>query len=215
LKQIFKKILTQCPSVFVKPIDGAGGVGHQKIGENTLSNVEKIDFTKDYIIQETLVQHDYISSIYPNCINTIRVITYRKGDEVYFPSCHFLMGLGNAILSNNPNESIGVAYDINTGKLGNIGYTTFQNGGRYFREHPDTKFKFEGASLLFSKEIKEILSEVALLFDQEIIGWDIALTQDGPSILEGNCAPGLSTLQINNRGLKSNPLYCEIFQDYL
>src|SRR5690625_5259856 len=51
LKQIFKKILTQCPSVFVKPIDGAGGVGHQKIGENTLSNVEKIDFTKDYIIQ--------------------------------------------------------------------------------------------------------------------------------------------------------------------
>src|SRR5699024_1374983 len=108
---------------------------HQRIDAHSLRKVENIDIKNDYMIQETLKQHQYISKIFPNCINALRVITYRKGDEILFPSAHFVMGVGNAQLANGSMGSIIIPYNIEKDMLGKIGYTNFAAGGRTFYEH--------------------------------------------------------------------------------
>jgi len=216
LKTLIGNQLKTVPDLFVKPSKSSQGKGIQRIKKDTLNKVSEIDFSKDYIIQETLRQHKSISKISPNCVNSLRVITYRKGNKTLIPSCHFVMGVGNDFLANGNFGSIRIAYNIDTNTLSKVGYKGFKFGGTSYSAHPDTHFKFEGKGLIFPKEVKEIVTKAAsLVFEDELIGWDIAFSNKGPCILEGNHSPGMTFPQIYSKGLLKNTSYLEIFNEFL
>lgn len=213
VKEVIQDVLKVYPSVFIKQVDSEGGKGVFKIEKKNINDIDNIILENNYIIEESLTQHEEIARINPYCINTLRVITFREGNKVYFPSCFFRMGVGTSFIDNGSSGGIFINYDIHTNKLGKVAYNLFENGGKSYYKHPGTGYEFNGKSLIFSEEIKNILSNASLLFNRQMIGWDIAYTPDKPVIIEANDNPHVRMMQITSKGLNANPIYKKIFAD--
>lgn len=215
LRQALEETLEVYSSVFIKQADGLGGKSDFKVSKKNLNVLDKLNLNYNYIIEETLIQHPYISSINPGCVNTLRVHSYREGNNLYFPTCYLRMGVSNSFVDNVSSGGLFITYDIYKNELNNVAYRLFEFGGQSFFEHPDTGFKFEGKQLIFAEDIIKIITRAALLFEKKLIGWDIAFTQDGVVIVEGNHNPHVPLMQISAKGLLAEPIFKKVFQKYI
>lgn len=213
LKKELLDLLDIYDDYFLKESKSQGASGIYKVSR---SNIEKIPLSldKNYLIEESIVQHPELNLINPDCINTLRVITYKKNDVVKIASCFFRMGIQGASVDNASAGGVFVSYDIHTNQLGKMGYKKFKYGGQSFFKHPDTKFEFEKKNLPYPNHVIELVKKAASLIDLEMIGWDIAYTEKGPLIIEGNDNPAIDSLQVANRGVLHNPVYKKAYQGY-
>lgn len=210
----FSRIIDSHPSLFVKQIDSYGGNGIFKINNTNIQDVsQKINLNNDYIIEETLTQDKELSKINPSCINTLRVMTYRDGNNVSIPSTFLRMGIGNVYVDNASAGGIFINYDLNQNKLDKTAYSLFEYGGKSYNRHPDTNFIFEDKNLIYPEKVKDVITKAALLFDRPVVGWDIAYTPTGPVIIEGNENPHIMMIQITCKGILSNDLYKSMFKN--
>ena len=70
-------------------------------------------------------------------------------------------------------------------------------------QHPDNGLVFEGFEIPFFKEAVEMAKDLhSKLYRIHSIGWDIAITPDGPVFIEGNSLWEISLIQTANGGLK-------------
>ncbi|HLW13898.1 MAG TPA: sugar-transfer associated ATP-grasp domain-containing protein [Flavobacteriaceae bacterium] len=203
-------------SVFIKQTDTSGGSSVFKVNKGDAFNVESLSMSKDYIIEQTLIQHEALNQVNPNSINTLRVVTFKLGEQVVIPECMFRMSKGTSYLDNASAGGIFISYDIESNKLGATGYQLFKNGARSFTKHPLSNFVFKDASLPFNEEVKTLVTKAARSYSHiDSIGWDIAYTHNGPVILEGNDSPHIVMMQIASHGLLNNTIYREVFKKYL
>jgi len=64
--------------------------------------------------------------------------------------------------------------------------------GNVFPEHPTTKEKIVGFKVPLFKEAVELVKKAAKIAPEVgYVGWDVAISVDGPVIVEGNCYPGI------------------------
>lgn len=216
IKYELEKLLDRCGSLFIKPTDGIGGKGILKVNKGERISLEDLSIDKDYIIEQTLVQAEELNQINPFCINTLRVVTVRLGGKIVIPNCFLRIGRGEAYVDNASLGGVFVTYDIDENKLGSTAYQLFKNGAKSFSRHPVSNFIFKGASLPFNDEVRSLVTNAAESFeDIDLIGWDVALTQDGPVIIEGNDNPHIVGMQITSQGLLNNNIYKEIFKEYM
>lgn len=212
VKEIATNILKTKESVFFKPVGTSGGDGIVKLNLHNLDEqLLKINLQQDYIIEETLIQHDVLSAINPNCINTLRIFTFRKENQILVPGSFLRMGVGESFMDNTSQGSIFITYDIDSNQLSKVAYNHFRYGGESFFEHPDTNFIFDNRPLVYPDKIKSLVQEAALLFETPLLGWDIAFTPNGPKVIEVNHNPGVIGMQISMRGVLSNPIFKEVY----
>lgn len=77
-------------------------------------------------------------------------------------------------------------------------------GGKVIHEHPDSGFTFEGFKVPYFKEAcEEVLKGVKVIPDR-FIGWDVAITPNGPVIIEANNGPHLPSVEMGYGGLLQN-----------
>ncbi|WP_158868834.1 sugar-transfer associated ATP-grasp domain-containing protein [Maribellus comscasis] len=203
---------TKAEKLFMKPTMGLGGKGIMVFNKNKIFTDEEgnqlsAEFIKktlgkkdNYLVQEGLIQHEEINKIYPKSINTIRAYTEVKNGEAKFLFALLRMGHGGKQIDNASQK--GYVCRINPEKGELASYAT----SRLFEKtdhHPDTNFKFDGYKIPFWDEIKDFVL-VAAQKNESIgyVGWDIAYTKDGPSVIEINAAPGLHSLQENFGGVR-------------
>src|SRR5690606_29801636 len=130
-------------------------------------------------------------------------------------SCFFRMGTGESYVDNGSSGGIFIDYDIYDNKLAKKAYRLFDYGGESFEKHPTTGFVFKGKELPYSRDVVDLVTMAAKLFPElEIVGWDIAYTNEGPVILEGNDNPHIVMMQIGCKGLKNNKIYKDLFKPY-
>src|SRR5699024_8427368 len=122
---------------------------------------------------------------------------------------------GGNIIDNGSSGGLFVPLNIEKWELIGDGKSYLKSGGKTFKFHPDTHQSFDQFSIPYNKEISELVKTVAKLFSNNFIGWDIALTKEGPMIIEGNDGPHLIMAQMACDGFKNHPKYKEIFADYL
>lgn len=200
-------------SLFIKRIDTYGGSDIFKINKKNLSTIKNINLEYDYLIDETIEQHNKLNEINPNCINTLRVNTFRNlNGEIIICNCQLRLGVGDAWVDNSTAGGITLIYDIDANKLNKRAYSLYRQGGKTFLQHPSTKFVFENKSLPFSEDIKLLVKKTALLFDTPIIGWDIAYTKNGPIVIEGNDNPSVMLMQVPEKGIIEREIFREIFK---
>ena len=210
-------------SVFIKSNEGYGGFHSFKFDSNTITDTcetEKLFNLlqhMDFIVQETIVQHDVIDRIYPHSLNTIRVLAYtdhpKKSIEVL--GAYIRFGCGGMIVDNGSSGGIRVPVNVSNWTLQKTGITSFKYGGRHYDVHPDTGFKFEGLVIPFNDKIENIICRTALLFDNRYVGWDVAITNTRPIIIEGNQNPHVIMAQYACNGMKNHPGFRKIFNGYL
>ena len=186
---------------FLKKTDGecADGVFHITSAEQLKTFSFK---TGKYILQERLIQHPAMNKLWDGAINTCRICTLYDGKCVSILSSVLRVGTSVSAPVDNwahGGISVGVHED---GSLVEYGVYKPGYGGKAY-EHPDTHIRF--SDFVIPEYDKAIdLCKRAHLALKEIpaIGWDIAITPDGPTIIEGNDNWEISLMQASNHGLK-------------
>ncbi|WP_394917633.1 sugar-transfer associated ATP-grasp domain-containing protein [uncultured Robinsoniella sp.] len=188
---------------FIKDIDGecASCVLHIKDYEDYLKKKKIIDKGK-FIIQQKVVQSREMNVINPLAINTLRVVTINKNGEPYVLSA--LLRVGTQETGNVDNWAKGgLAIGIKeTGYLKKYGFYKPGHGGKT-NVHPDTNIEFEKFKIpLYQEALNAACEAHRHFYGIRSIGWDIAITEDGPDFIEGNDNWEISLMQACNKGLK-------------
>lgn len=171
-------------------------------GRETAASSLQAQMDGKYIIQERLVQHPEMNRLYPHAVNTLRLITLRQGDEIELVSGTFRMGAGGNPWDNWSSGGIGVGMNIETGRLNREGM--FRScGSGMISEHPETKVRFETFEIPFYRKAAEMVKELhAFFYGVHSIGWDVAIAEKGPSIIEGNNSWCIGFQQIHDSSIK-------------
>lgn len=185
----------------IKPLSGMGGHGIEIVVLK--SRFESGEKLREYclknklLIEELIPQHEALNKIFPNAINTARIITL-KGKCI---GAALRMGVGEANVDNAHSGGIFAEIDIDKGTIvgGAMQYTNER-----FASHPTTGTRLDGYEIPFWSECKAMVEEASRLVpDVYLIGWDVAVTPDGPTLVEVNTHPGLTAVQApNGHGLK-------------
>ena len=65
--------------------------------------------------------------------------------------------------------------------------------------HPDTDLRFKGIEIPFWDRCCRLCLQAAGLFPQlPLVGWDLAITPEGPVIMEGNHRPATDFFQLSD-----------------
>lgn len=224
-KSLLKELVnhSKSQSLFIKPIDGLGGHNAFKIDEGEIQNESKISKIFETIrnssclFQETLNQHDQVNNIYSKSINTIRVHSYydKNNNTVEIVSALMRFGSQGNVVDNGSAGGLFVSVDHENWKLIGAGKSYLRTGGKTFPSHPDTGTIFNGKEIPFGEEIHSIIDKVARQFSSPFVGWDVAITQNGPVIVEGNGDPHLIMAQMACGGFRNHPRYSQLFAEYL
>ena len=141
--------------------------------------------------------------INPASLNTLRIVTINKGENTYVLSS--LLRIGTAKTGNVDNWAAGgLAIGINDdGYLKKYGFykPTF---GLKTDIHPDTNVVFTEFAVPMYKEACNLACKAHKVFyDVRAIGWDIAISKDGPIFVEGNDNFEISLQQACDKPLKA------------
>jgi hypothetical protein len=156
---------------------------------------------KGYIVQPRLVNHRDIADLSNGSLSTVRVMTCRneRGDyEV--TNAAFRMAQGTASVVDNFHAG-GILAKVNilTGILGRAtdGALALGPGTGWCERHPDTGGQILGRTLPHWDQVLDLVRRAhgTAFADHVVIGWDVAILDDGPRLVEGNKGPDLDLLQ--------------------
>lgn len=196
----FKKFVAGKENVFAKKHNSFGGDGVTKIelaGEDLKVLFNQLYNDKQYLIEDTLVQNEYLDWINPKAVNNVRLVTLLKDGEVYV--------IFKTLRINAGSEEVISCHDIymTLDDEGNILGNVVDDECNIYKKHPVTGFKFKGAKIPHMDKALELVKNAARLVpEMRWIGWDVAITEDGAAIIEGNNYPsfGLHQFYLLNDG---------------
>src|SRR5690554_2600345 len=127
-----------------------------------------------------------MKAIHPSSANTLRIITIvNKHKEVAIIASHLRMGRGGIVVDNASAGGIFSFVNLSNGKLGEYAYNSFNT--EKYKEHPDTKVKFENFVIPHWEKLTTYAKKLATVNNNvNFVGWDIAITERGFELVEGN-----------------------------
>jgi len=180
--------------VFAKKPTGESGYGVSKIivgEEDTKKLYDKLVSLDQTLIEQAIIQSKEANEINANVVNSFRVVTLLK-DGIPHVLC-------NGIRTNqDKNPVIGATNDLyfTMGEDGKIASNVIDDFANVYEVHPLNGKRFKDIQLNGIKEAFEMCKEASLRIPQvRIIGWDVALTDDGPILIEGNEYTGFGFMQ--------------------
>jgi hypothetical protein len=220
--------------VFVKPLDQSGGSGAQAwdavdgglmqsvtTGEKLTASelIARLSTThRTFIIQKRLKNHDAIRDLSNGALATVRLMTLVNEHGVYEATqAAYRMAIGsNRLVDNFHAGGIVAKIDVATGVLGPASDIGLRPDIGWCSKHPDTGAQIEGRQLPFWAETVALACRAHAAFaPRVIVGWDIAITNDGPVIVEGNRGPDVDLVQRSHRGPLGTTRFAEILIHHL
>lgn len=175
--------------LFCKPRSAECGKGIEKVDTSEFEGFEKLyeylTTHNFYNIEECVIQHHEMDVLYPKAVNCMRIITL-VGDDGKPHLIYIVqkMGYNGRFLDNNGLFS---PVDPETGKMKYPAHSGDTLKGIIYEEHPDTHTKIPGFKLPYVKEAVAMCLEAATVVPEvRYVGWDVAITENGPVIIEGN-----------------------------
>lgn len=180
--------------IFQRTADGFTDTDKKIFNVTNIYNMMRTEQRFDsFVIQERLRNHPEIRRLSPSeFLQTVRVTTFidRNG------CCRILFAFFKLIGSNNITDNFGdgrngnmlAAVRTDNGRLEPAVITAPDGKGAiYFQKHPFTNIEFESFEIPFWADIIALAKKTAVQFlPLRTIGWDIAVTSEGPKIIEGN-----------------------------
>ena len=195
-------------AIFFRPIGLYGGEGCFKLDRENMGKQLKAEYDNlmsgDYTHTAPIRQHPAIDKIHPHSINTLRILTFLNGDSVNVVSSFMRIGVGDSVVDNASSGGLFIGIYQEKGTLKRKGYRDLKFGGDELTRHPDSGFEFQNFKIPFFKSALELAIKAATHIADIIIGWDIAITTTGPTIIEGNERPDLFMSDVAYGGLLKN-----------
>ena len=145
---------------------------------------------KEPLLFETLVvQNSQMAALNKSSVNTIRFMTtlYPDGNAKTIAAFIKIGRAGSCVDNAGSGGNVDGAVDIETGRIFNAIEFNGWRRKRPITRHPDSNIKVDGMIIENWTEIRSKVEEFqkALPF-VKAAGWDIALTPDGPYVIEVN-----------------------------
>lgn len=177
-----------------KPSDGEGGDGIRLfdggIAPDALARA--LPANGSYVVQHRVAAHPDLAGLADFALPTVRVVTILNeagAPEVVSATfrCAAVEGAG---VDNMKAGGLIVPVDLDTGTLGvaRKGY-----GGGDYPAHPVSGVPIAGRVLPEWPGVQALVrrAHAEAFADYRLIGWDVAMTPDGPLLIEGNGKPGV------------------------
>ena len=173
-----------------KPLEGSSGQGIQKFTpddwqdpEAFLARLLREDIG---ILEEMVIQHPRMASLCPTSVNTCRIATL-LGDKQQGIVYAFLRIGNGKVMDNVDCGGMAARIDLESGMLLTVGA---DKAGNRYEKHPMTGTSIIGFQIPFWEEAKAMCLEAAQIVPQlRFVAWDVAITEKGPTFIEGNSFP--------------------------
>lgn len=145
------------------------------------------------VVEECLVQAKEMAALHPQSVNTIRYASFFDDGKLTRMFAMLRMGCGESRIDNAGMGGIVTSVDVETGIAKTNGN---RENGEQYEKHPDTNITIKGFQVPRWDELSALIEElVRVVPGQKFIGWDMALTDDGWVMVEGNSRPMLTGVQ--------------------
>ena len=181
-----------------KPMNGTCGKGIEKIymqqEEGAEAVWQRLSANGEYLLEEVIRQHPQVSAIYPDAINTVRTVTIRKDGVTHVICTYFRIGNHGNHVDNFNSGGMVAPVDEKTGIVADRAIDKNKN---LYATHPMTGTPIQGFQFPDWEIAMDMVRKAATLIPQiGYLGWDIAFTENGPVLVEGNEFPGHDIYQL-------------------
>jgi hypothetical protein len=176
------------PAVVVKPAARGGGVGVRIVPPaEAAAMVARAG--ADLLVQELIHQHPDLADINPGSLNTVRLLAVRVADDecVLAAAAHRWGTVATEPVDNVSRGGLTSSVDLQTGRLGPA--VGLPREGRRIQvdRHPDTGRQITGQLVPQWAKVRELgLRLMAAFPELDHVGWDLAVSDRGPLVVEGN-----------------------------
>jgi hypothetical protein len=163
-----------------------------------------------WLVQSKLESHADLRRINGSALNTTRVVTIMGNSGPEYLNGFQAFATGNARTDSWSKGSVYVGIDVVNGCLKEYGiYHPDDSSKSITDRHPDSKIIFHGYQIPYLKEAVQLcISAHRLFYNSFVIGWDVAITDLGPVIIEANERPGMNAVQCLDGGCRKRMITC-------
>lgn len=209
-KLIFEQFILKYPRFVKKKVNLSRGESVELIDTHNvdLANIfKKICQDAPCILEEVIVQEKPLSKLNESSVNTVRCISFQKEGETLIPFCFLKIGQKGSFVDNGGAGGILVGIDTESGILDTDG---IDENCKIYKKHPDSGICFKGYQLPDWKNAKLLVKELMKeMQSMKYIGWDLAYTDKGWVVVEGNSSGQFIGPQlVYQRGIKKDILDC-------
>ncbi|WP_326540122.1 sugar-transfer associated ATP-grasp domain-containing protein [Pseudorhodoferax sp.] len=196
--------------VCFKPVEGYGGKGFQALDvrradDGTLHLVHPLSgqsLTVDawlaqhmepdgYLLEEHLTQHPDLADINPSSLNTLRMWVFDDGQSISTKAAMLRVGRAGRQTDNTSGGGIPCPIDIESGRITFVVDIANAPDTEYLlSHHPDTGAPLGGRQIPHWQACRQLAAQALAAFPHmRLAGLDIAVTVDGPKVIELNAMP--------------------------
>lgn len=199
LENLLKATLEKFGTLIAKPTGDGGGRNIFRLNkENLKQGIERIK-KGDYVLNNVLVNDPFSKEIYPNSLNTLRVVFYKNRQKVN-TILMIAHRFGNSVSNGVDNTSSGgmaCSVNIQTGRLSKAYSFHHEPFLGWHTHHMDTGTKIENATIPdWKTKLNQIQALVSNLDFLEYAGMDLAFTVSGLKVIEINSLPESKLMQV-------------------
>lgn len=206
----FRRFLDGKDTFVFKPLRDSCGNGIRKIELSKETDLKKLynRLCEDGggMADELIRQDKNLEKFHPQSANTVRLITLRdRLGKDHFVQSLFRMGQSGSFVDNN-SGAIRARVDESNGYVFTCGFDSY---GREYILHPDSKEVIPGFRIPAWEELLNLAGKVMddISSYARFIGFDLALTENGWTVIEINPFPQLVIQQIiTGQGIRRDML---------
>lgn len=145
----------------------------------------------NFIIQERVKQHEEMNKLNPTSLNTLRVLSYRQGQEVFILYVVVRIGRKGKNVDNETAGGINADIDLSNGTISDGAFGT-PSEKRILKTDVGTTLK--GFHIPGFDKLISIVKNLHLRLPYfNLVGWDFGIDETGiPILIEWNRCPDLS-----------------------
>ena len=202
---IFYKFIKDKDRFILKPFAGHSGNGIEIINVSDFKTKKELfDYTLEkapYVAEELIKQNSDLGCFHEKSVNTVRVVTFYYNEDVSILWTFLRAGANDSEVDNMGASGLGALIDQKTGVIISDGMDW---NGHKVHQHPDSKITFKGFQIPKWNELLDMVKDLASeISEMHIVGWDLALTDKGWVLVEGNARPQCVTIQtFTKKGVK-------------
>ena len=194
----FETFVQKHTSFIYKPLKGVHGTGikiYKNITKEYQGLFKELLNNGAYVLEELIEQKEGMAKLHPESINTLRLATFKIGNDVNVYAAAVRMGTGNAIVDNA--GSGGIFCHVNH-EYGFISSNAKDWRNNEYVFHPDTGVRFIGFDIPEWNQAIELVHNMArTISDATVISWDLAYSKKGWCMVEANDVGGPELIQGN------------------
>ena len=189
-EDVLQRVLnSRSGKIVLKKSDGGSGKGIEVISTDGLTKEKlfsELNRTGNDMAEEFVVQHKDLMRLAPSGLNTLRVITQidKEGDAVII-GCRLRLTVHSHV-DNMAAGNIAASVDAETGMVtADAVYSDMTKPPEKY--HPVTGVEIRGFQVPYWEETIQMVKKAAKKNpSNRSIGWDVAITDAGPELIEGN-----------------------------